>query len=302
MAAANSHGIYNNSCDDILIAANNLDGGGTALVGITIDTSSRVSVADNQIANFVAQSVQVASQVGVVDEVTINGGMWWSGASVQFIPLGGTFGSHNKVLSVGGTLWFPADHIDILKVAPDASYFVIAGTGTGSPEGVFAWGPGSSYTQLDGVPGAQHWVKESGTGNTGWRRQTNALTVEVSVGFAELAAGMTKTLVAGLVSARFKLRGLQLSGAGTNFDADGDRALSIQDASGTVVWSTIPAAALKALAFARWGDAGLPAPATPANLTSESATGDALVATYSGGMTDYTSGSLTLVLEYERTT
>jgi parallel beta-helix repeat protein len=303
MAAANSHGIYDNSCDDILIAANNLDGGGTALVGITIDTASRVTVAENSIANFAAQSVQVLAQNALVDNVVISGGIWWSGTSFQFLPFGtGSFGAGCKILGVGGTLWFPAHHVDFLTVAPDASYFVMAGIGTGAPEGVFAWGPSSSYLQTDGAPGAQHWVKESGTGNTGWRRVGNGLTVEVTVGFSNLASGAAKALVSGVAGARFKLRGLTLSGAGTNFNAGGDRNLSIQDASGAVVWSVIPAATLKALNFARWGDVGLPAPATPASLTAESTAGDAIVARYVGGTTDYVGGSLTLILEYERTT
>ncbi len=37
--------------------------------------------------------------------------------------------------------------------------------GTGSPEGVLTANPGSTYLQLDG---GNFWVKESGTGNTGW--------------------------------------------------------------------------------------------------------------------------------------
>lgn len=38
----------------------------------------------------------------------------------------------------------------------------------GQPEGVVPKGVGSIYIQLDGVPGSVLWVKQSGTGNTGW--------------------------------------------------------------------------------------------------------------------------------------
>lgn len=41
-------------------------------------------------------------------------------------------------------------------------------TGTGSPEGVVTAPIGSLYTRTDGVPGSTLYVKESGTGATGW--------------------------------------------------------------------------------------------------------------------------------------
>ena len=40
--------------------------------------------------------------------------------------------------------------------------------GTGSPEGVITAGIGSTYRRLDGGAGTSFYVKESGTGNTGW--------------------------------------------------------------------------------------------------------------------------------------
>jgi len=41
-------------------------------------------------------------------------------------------------------------------------------TGSGSPEGVNAAPVGSLYTRTDGGAGTTLYVKESGTGNTGW--------------------------------------------------------------------------------------------------------------------------------------
>lgn len=41
-------------------------------------------------------------------------------------------------------------------------------SGTGSPEGVVAAPVGSLYTRTDGGVGTTLYVKESGTGNTGW--------------------------------------------------------------------------------------------------------------------------------------
>lgn len=41
--------------------------------------------------------------------------------------------------------------------------------GTGSPEGVVTAPVGDAYHQTDGAYGVVHWVKASGSGNTGWR-------------------------------------------------------------------------------------------------------------------------------------
>jgi len=43
-------------------------------------------------------------------------------------------------------------------------------TGTGTPEGAVTAKISSIYLQSDGAAGNQFWIKESGTGNTGWKR------------------------------------------------------------------------------------------------------------------------------------
>lgn len=40
--------------------------------------------------------------------------------------------------------------------------------GNGSPEGVVTASVGTAYLRLDGGAGTTFYVKESGTGNTGW--------------------------------------------------------------------------------------------------------------------------------------
>lgn len=40
--------------------------------------------------------------------------------------------------------------------------------GRGSPEGVVTANPGRLYVDLDGGAGVTLWVKESGSGDTGW--------------------------------------------------------------------------------------------------------------------------------------
>lgn len=40
--------------------------------------------------------------------------------------------------------------------------------GSGSPEGIETAPPSSTFRQINGVAGSTFWVKQSGTGNTGW--------------------------------------------------------------------------------------------------------------------------------------
>lgn len=123
---------------------------------------------------------------------------------------------------------------------------------------------------------------------------------ETTVGQAAMASGGTVKLLDALAAERWKVRNLWLSGAGTNFSGGGgDRLLSISD--GTAIYSVVPAATLQALSAARWGDTGVPFPATAADFTLASAAGIDITAAYSGGVTDYTAGSLTIVIVAERT-
>ena len=123
---------------------------------------------------------------------------------------------------------------------------------------------------------------------------------ETVVGQAALASAGTVILLDANAGEQWKIREIFLSGAGTNFSGGGgDRLLDIKEAS--KVYSTIPAATLQTLAVARWGDTGTPFPATASDLTIATAAGADLVAQYSGGTTDYTAGSLTLIVTAERT-
>lgn len=89
------------------------------------------------------------------------------------LQFGGTTNSFPSIKRSGAVL-------DV-KLADDsgfcglrAEYFRIQTTdayiraGTGSPEGVLTAGIGSIYQRIDGGAGTSLYVKESGTGNTGW--------------------------------------------------------------------------------------------------------------------------------------
>lgn len=53
-------------------------------------------------------------------------------------------------------------------VSDSESVGYVTSLGRGSPEGVVVAPPGSDYRNLDGVAGQSFWVKQSGTGSTGW--------------------------------------------------------------------------------------------------------------------------------------
>lgn len=123
---------------------------------------------------------------------------------------------------------------------------------------------------------------------------------EITVAASDLASGGTVRLLRARPTEQWKVREIYLSGAGTNFSGGGgDRDLSVTD--GTSTWTVIGSGALQSFSTAgRWGDAGLPFPATASHFTASTVNGADIVAQYSGGTTDYTTGSLTLVLWVER--
>lgn len=92
----------------------------------------------------------------------------------------------------------------------------------------------------------------------------------------------------------WKVTEIIISGTGTNFSG-GDRLLDIKQ--GGAVFTTVTSTLLQTLASTRWGGTGLPLPADPAASTTA---GSNIVAEYSGGITDYTAGSCTLLLTAEK--
>lgn len=126
----------------------------------------------------------------------------------------------------------------------------------------------------------------------------NIVAFDVTVGQAALASAGSVTLQASSGSKQYKIRELYLNAGGTDFSGGGgDRLATISD--GTTDYSVIPAATLQSLANARWGDTGLPFPASAA-INVSTAAGAALTIAYSGGTTDYTAGSMVISGVLER--
>lgn len=122
---------------------------------------------------------------------------------------------------------------------------------------------------------------------------------ETTAGQAALASAGTVTVFDSAGSETWKVREIYLSGEGTNFSGGGgDRDLEISE--GSTIFTVIPAATLQALAAARWGDTGVPFPATAAHFTTATSAGGDILAQYSGGTTDYSAGQLKVVVIAER--
>lgn len=113
---------------------------------------------------------------------------------------------------------------------------------------------------------------------------------DASVTTAALASGGVVTLFTSASTKQYKVVALWL-----NFAANlttGNRNLTISD--GTTTYSVIPSASLLLLVNATWGSTALPFPAT-VPLNTSLAVAQNLRAAYSGGTTDYDTGSTFII-------
>lgn len=65
--------------------------------------------------------------------------------------------------------------------------------GSGSPEGVVTASPGAIYAQTDGATGRTLWVKNTGTGNTGWRLKRTVISHDIMLYGPECRAASALT-------------------------------------------------------------------------------------------------------------
>lgn len=140
------------------------------------------------------------------------------------------------------------------------------------------------------------WYNRLG-GGTGIPIIGDVAIYETTVAFSDVASAGEKILLDAAAGEQWKIRDMIHTGGGTNFTG-GNRNLDIK--SGSTIYSEIPHAALNSLAAARWGDADLPFPATATDMNTATAAGVDLVAAYTGGTTDDTAGSFTMIIFAER--
>lgn len=121
----------------------------------------------------------------------------------------------------------------------------------------------------------------------------------VTVLYSDLASGATKKIIdSTLASEQWRIIDIIVVGI-TAADAGGDRGLGLTDS--TSVYTIVPAATLKTLNFqGRWGSTNVPFSAVYFAMIQPTVAGSDLVAYWSGGTTDYTSGSFTIQVTAER--
>jgi hypothetical protein len=126
----------------------------TAMVGLSTLWGRQVDLF-GFLSNFRIQSnasLLLPAPLGTVLAIGSNGGIRITGAAGLWYC--GSYASGGDGNLWTTTLAYPDGRIDA--------------SGSGSPEGVLAAPVGSTYRRTDGGTGTSFYVKESGTGNTGW--------------------------------------------------------------------------------------------------------------------------------------
>ncbi|MGM1023417.1 MAG: pyocin knob domain-containing protein [Bacillota bacterium] len=117
---------------------------------------------------------RIISNADVFAELKVPGQLSWSihksgsTSRVYFAPSNtvgaGDYNFEKGISFDGDNLWWSGGDLNSLKAAAANLY-----SGNGSPEGVVTAPVGSLYRRWDGGANATLYVKQSGSGNTGWR-------------------------------------------------------------------------------------------------------------------------------------
>lgn len=154
------YGIELLNTTDFTVVGGELDGAGTAAKGIFVEDSWNGSVAGANIHDFTQNGVLIyGSTTETLDYISVSGNSMRScGSCVNTQLSGGAVLGSNIRLT--GNIGAP-DYLDLLNntlIAPKPF----------APGGVITAGIGSVVLQTNGAASSTLWVKESGTGNTGW--------------------------------------------------------------------------------------------------------------------------------------
>jgi parallel beta-helix repeat protein len=159
--SGNRYGINVQTSDSVVVSANTINGGNSALKGLVIESSSSCVVSGNAIKDFTQHGILLLATSLDVDNTSINGGSiincnTWIGFQESASALGFRNASFGVVRN--------GQSYNLLDIKSDVREI----TGTGNPEGVWSGGRGSVFRRIDAASGAALYIKETGTGNTGW--------------------------------------------------------------------------------------------------------------------------------------
>jgi len=167
-----AYGIYflgstSDQIENVSITGNMLDGAGVGLKGVFLRNVSNATVTGNIFDNWAQDGINVYADTVTVNYITCVGNVFTSTNTneVQTGTInGGSIGT--RVMVIGSPDFrkpggLGANCFDLSAVVGES-------WNTGSPEGVSTGGVGSTYRRTNGSKGQTLYVKESGTGNTGW--------------------------------------------------------------------------------------------------------------------------------------
>lgn len=153
------------STQHFTVTGNTLVGLGTGTKGLTINTSDRCQVIGNDFYNFTQHGVLVyAASAVTLDRITITGNTFDTCNVPAATSLSGGAALGNLVMVALNPGHSATQSFHIL----DWQNTVYNIVGTGSPESAQSGGVGSLFYRRDGGAATSLYVKESGTGNTGW--------------------------------------------------------------------------------------------------------------------------------------
>lgn len=176
ITSADSYGIFVGGADRVRIAGNRVRGNGNAYAGIDLQASRAlrsVAVEGNEVTGYKRGVHASRFGTGVFQTLRITGnyaddeipGM------IYGVQLAGTIESFGQVIVDSNTA---AAGVTQAVSIPDGVWVRTGGAfrgiweGTGSPEGVLAAAIGSLALRRNGTAGQVMYVKETGSGATGW--------------------------------------------------------------------------------------------------------------------------------------
>lgn len=162
--SATTNGIQLDKCEDVNISGNYI-GYQTATdkVGLSIETSSKINFTGNTLVN--ARITIYAVTAVTLDDILISGNRIKTVGTglLQSLSGGAVLGGNVQVLgNIGNSSTINRDYFDLA-----ANRFKGSGS-IGTPEGVVVAGVGSEWINTTGGAGTTLYIKQSGTGNTGW--------------------------------------------------------------------------------------------------------------------------------------
>lgn len=157
-----SNVLYCSQGDGVVITGNMVDGIASALKGIFLDSCKNVSATGNVVKNTTQNGFYVYSALAdfVADKISITGNAFHNTTN----PLGSAV---SNGAALGSSIVMTGNAGTATEYLNYAS-FIRRVWGTGTPEGSTVASVGSTYFRTDGGASTTLYVKESGTGNTGW--------------------------------------------------------------------------------------------------------------------------------------